>query len=104
MPRGRCATSRIWSINMSRIARAAALWLVLGVSSAGCATSHQEQQRALAHQQSSDEAAANGQYGIAGSEQRKAEESHHKASVKAIDEGKPIPPQTKTGDQPAYEN
>ena len=69
-----------------------------------CATSHQEQQRALAHQQNSDNAAANGQYGIAGSEERKAEEAHHKAAVKAIDEGKPIPPQTKAGDKPSNDN
>ena len=89
---------------MSRTMFAAALWLIAGVSSAGCATSHQEQQRALAHQQNSDAAAANGQYGIAGSEERKAEESHHKAAQKAIDEGKPIPPQTKPGDKPSSDN
>jgi|KBSMisStandDraft_5_1062788.scaffolds.fasta_scaffold3758538_1 hypothetical protein len=89
---------------MNRIVWAAGLGLVLGVSSAGCATSHQEQQRALAHQQNSDNAAANGQYGIAGSEERKAEEAHHKAAVKAIDEGKPIPPQTKAGDKPSNDN
>lgn len=89
---------------MSRITLAAGLWLVVGVLSGGCATSHQEQQRALAHQQNSDTAAANGQYGIAGSEQRKAESDHHKAAVKAIDEGQPIPPQTRSGDKPANEN
>ena len=89
---------------MSRTMFAAALWLLAGVSSAGCATSHQEQQRALAHQQNSDAAAANGQYGIADSEQRKAEEAHHKAAQKAIDEGKPIPPQTKPGDKPANDS
>ena len=86
---------------MSRIMFAAGLWLVVGISSPGCATSHQEQQRALAHQQNSDTAAANGQYGIAGSEERKAEDAHHKAAIKAIDEGKPIPPQTRPGDKPA---
>ena len=89
---------------MSRTLFAATLWLLAGVSSSGCATSHQEQQRALAHQQNSDAAAANGQYGIAGSEERKAEEAHHKAAQKAIDEGKPIPPQTKPGDKPASDN
>jgi len=89
---------------MNRIVWAAGLWLVLGVWWAGCATSHQEQQRALAHQQNSDNAAANGQYGIAGSEQRKAEDAHHKAAVKAIDEGKPLPAQTKAGDKPSNEN
>ena len=78
--------------------------LVVGVSTFGCATSGQEQQRALAHQQNSDDAAANGQYGIAGAEQRKAEDSHHKATTKAIDEGKPLPPQTQPGDRPANNN
>jgi hypothetical protein len=78
--------------------------LILGLSAVGCATSRQEQQRALAHQQSSDTAAANGQFGIAGDEQRKAEDAHHKATIKAIDEGKPLPPQTKVGDHPATEN
>ena len=75
--------------------------VVVAACASGCATSNQEQQRALAHQQNSDTAAANGQYGIAGSEQRKAEDAHHKASVKAMDEGKPIPAQTKAGDKPA---
>lgn len=78
--------------------------LVVAVSAFGCATSGQEQQRALGHQQNSDNAAANGQYGIAGDEQRKAEDSHHKATTKAIDEGKPLPPQTKAGDKPAVAN
>ena len=78
--------------------------LVVGASAFGCATSGQEQQRALRHQQNSDNAAANGQYGIAGDEQRKAEDSHHKATTKAIDEGKPLPPQTKAGDKPAPTN
>jgi hypothetical protein len=86
---------------MKRIMTAAAVFALVAGSASGCATSNQEQQRALAHQENSDTAAANGQYGIAGSEQRKAEESHHKASVKAIDEGKPIPAQTKAGDKPA---
>jgi|GEM_PF-1501077 len=74
---------------------------VMGLSTAltsGCATSREEQRSALIHQQNSDVAATNGQYGIAGSEQRKAEDAHHKAVKKAIDEGKPIPPQTKPGD------
>jgi hypothetical protein len=83
---------------------ASSLALALAVGASGCATSGQEQQRALAHQQNSDNAAANGQYGIAGAEQRKAEDSHHKAATKAIDEGKPLPPQTKAGDKPANAN
>jgi hypothetical protein len=82
---------------------AAGCSLLLVGSAIGCATSHQEQQRALAHQQNSDTAAGNGQYGIAGSEERKAQDAHHKAAIKAIDEGKPIPPQTKPGDKPATE-
>ena len=86
---------------MKRMMTAAGFFLVVAACASGCATSNQEQQRALAHQQNSDTAAANGQYGIAGSEQRKAEDAHHKASVKAIDEGKPIPAQTKSGDKPA---
>jgi len=86
---------------MKRMMIAGGFALVIGACAFGCATSGQEQQRALAHQQNSDTAAANGQYGIAGSEQRKAEDSHHKATTKAIDEGKALPPQTKTGDKPA---
>ncbi len=86
---------------MNKTICAFALALLAGACAAGCATSRQEQQRALAHQQNSDTAASNGQYGIAGSEERKAEDAHHKATVKAIDEGKPLPPQTKPGDKPA---
>ena len=66
----------------------------------GCTTSRQAQREARVHQYNSDVAAGNGQYGIAGSEQRKAEDSHHEAVKKAINEGQPIPPQTHTGEQP----
>jgi len=86
---------------MKKMVVAGGFGLLVGVSAFGCATSGQEQQRALAHQQNSDTAAANGQYGIAGAEQRKAEDSHHKATTKAIDEGQPLPPQTRTGDKPS---
>ncbi len=72
--------------------------IILMACTVGCATSHQEQRKALVHQQNSDVAASNGQYGIAGSEQGKAADSHHRAVKKAIAEGKPIPPQTKPGD------
>ena len=89
---------------MKRIMTAAAVFALVAGSASGCATSNQEQQRALAHQENSDTAAANGQYGIAGSEQRKAEAAHHQAAKKAIDEGKPIPPQTKPGDKPSSDN
>lgn len=67
----------------------------------GCAgTSNEQQTKALTHQQSSDEAARNGQYGRADAEQRKAHEAHHDAVMKAISEGNAIPPQTKPGDAP----
>jgi hypothetical protein len=89
---------------MKNIVIAACFSLFAGVVASACATSGQEQQRALAHQRNSDNAAANGQYGIAGSEERKAEDSHHKAAVKAIDEGKRIPPETKPGDVPASDS
>lgn len=71
---------------------------LLAASAFGCATSNEEQQRAMGHQQSSDQAARNGQYGVAGAEQRKAEDAHHKAVTKAIDEGKTIPEPTQRGD------
>jgi hypothetical protein len=86
---------------MNQILIVAGFSIVMGAGAAGCATSGQEQQHALRHQQSSDIAASNGQYGIAGSEERKAEKSHHAAAVKAIDEGNTIPPQPQRGDQPA---
>ena len=67
----------------------------------GCGgTSAQDQQRALTYQQKSDEAAKEGQYGVAGADQRKAQDAHYSAVTKAIDEGKPIPPQPKPGDVP----
>ena len=67
----------------------------------GCgASSSEEQRRALTYQQSSDEAAKNGQYGLAGEDQQKAQDAHHNAVNKAIEEGKPIPPQTRFGDAP----
>jgi hypothetical protein len=64
------------------------------------ATSSEEQRRALIHQQKSDDAAKQGQFGIAGDEQQNAQDAHHEAVNKAIDEGQPIPPQTKPGDVP----
>ena len=74
--------------------------LIAAASTAGCATSSEEQRRALTHQSASDQAASRGEFGVAGSEQRKAADAHHSAVTKAIDEGKPIPPQTKAGDTP----
>jgi hypothetical protein len=74
---------------------------LLVASAIGCgASSGEEQRRALTYQQNSDDAARKEQYGIAGEEQRKAHDAHHNAVTKAIDEGKPIPPQTKFGDVP----
>lgn len=73
---------------------------LLVVSVIGCgASSSEEQRRALTHQNNSDEAARQGQFGIAGDEQREAADAHHEAVKKAIEEGKPIPPQTKPGDR-----
>jgi hypothetical protein len=64
----------------------------------GCATSADEQRSAHSHQAKSDVAATNGQYGIAGSEEREAVDAHHRAVKKALDEGNPIPPPTQRGD------
>jgi len=70
-------------------------------SAIGCgASSSEEQRRAVIHQNNADEAAQQGQYGVAGDEQRKAEDAHAKAVQKAMDEGKPIPRQTRPGDPP----
>ena len=66
----------------------------------GCATTSEESQRNAAdHQYRSDQAASSGFYGVAADEQRKAADDHHDAVKKAIDEGKPIPPQPKAGDK-----
>ncbi|KYF87706.1 hypothetical protein [Sorangium sp. So ce388] len=74
---------------------------VLIASAIGCAaTSAEEQRRAVTHQHNADEAAHQGQYGMASDEQRKAEEAHARAVKKAMDEGKPIPRQTRPGDPP----
>jgi hypothetical protein len=76
--------------------------VVCASAAVGCgASSAQEQQKALVHQENSDNAADAGAYGTAEAEQRKAQDAHHDAVTKAIDEGRPIPPQTKPGDQPA---
>lgn len=74
---------------------------VLISSAIGCgATSAEEQRRAVVHQNNADQAAQQGQYGVAGDEQRKAEDSHARAVQKAMDEGKPIPRQTWQGQPP----
>ena len=65
--------------------------LVTGLLGAGCATtSAQEQRQAEQHQRNSDEAARNGQFGIAGDEQRQAQQSQSKAVMKSLDEGKTV--------------
>jgi len=75
----------------------------MALMGAGCATtSAQEQHKAEQHQQSSDAAAKNGQYGVAGDEQRQAQEAQNKAIMKGIDEGKavtPVPPAPTTAAQ-----
>jgi hypothetical protein len=77
------------------------LTAVLAISVIGCgATSAEEQRRSQTHQHNSDEAAEQGKFGVAGDEQRAAHDSHHDAVTKAIDEGKPIPPQPRRGDPP----
>lgn len=66
---------------------------------AACGASSSEAQRAaLVHQEKSDAAADAGAFSTAEAEQRKAQDAHHDAVTKAIDEGKPIPPQPKPGD------
>jgi len=67
----------------------------------GCgASSAEETRRAQTHQHNSDQAAQQGQYGVAGDEQRAAADAHHDAVKKAIDEGKPLPPEPQRGDPP----
>lgn len=86
---------------MRKLICMAAFGSLLGASAIGCgASSSEEQRRALTYQQTSDEAARRGQYGVAGEDQQKAQDAHHRAVDKAIDEGKAIPPQTKFGDAP----
>ena len=65
--------------------------VLTGLMGAGCATtSSQEQRAAEQHQRNSDDAAHNGQYGIAADEQRQAQQSQSKAVQKSLDEGKPV--------------
>ena len=65
--------------------------VVTGLMGAGCATtSAQEQRQAEQHQRNSDDAARNGQFGIAADEQRQAQQSQSKAVQKSLDEGKPV--------------
>ena len=84
---------------MKNLITLVALAGLLSASAFGCgASSNEEQRRALTYQQNSDEAARDGHYGVAEENQRKAQDAHYKAVTKAIDEGQPIPPQTKYGD------
>ena len=65
--------------------------VLTGLMGAGCATtSAQEQRQAEQHQRNSDDAARNGQFGIAADEQRRAQQSQSKAVQKSLDEGKPV--------------
>jgi len=69
---------------------------IVGASAMGCgATSAEDQRRAVVHQNNADRAAQQGQYGVAGDEN-----AHAEAVQKAMDEGKPIPRQTRPGDPP----
>ena len=77
--------------------------VLTGVIGAGCATTAaQEQRQAEQHQRNSDEAARNGQYGVAGDEQRQAQQSQSKAVMKSLDEGKTVNrvPDAPTATQP----
>jgi hypothetical protein len=77
------------------------LTAIVVASVIGCgSTSAEETRRAQTHQHNSDQAAQQGQFGIAGDEQRAAADSHHDAVKKAIDEGKPLPPEPRRGDPP----
>jgi hypothetical protein len=65
--------------------------VLTGLLGGGCATTAaQEQRQAEQHQRNSDDAARNGQYGIAGDEQRQAQQSQSKAVMKSLDEGKAV--------------
>lgn len=65
--------------------------LLTGLMGAGCATTAaQEQRQAEQHQRNSDDAARNGQFGIAADEQRQAQQSQNKAVMKSLDEGKMV--------------
>jgi hypothetical protein len=86
---------------MKSIVVMTSLTAILVASVIGCgSTSAESQRRAQTHQHNSDRAAEQGQYKIAEEEQRRAADSHHDAVTQAIDEGKPIPPQTRRGDPP----
>ena len=64
---------------------------VIALVGAGCATtSAQEQRQAEQHQRNSDDAARNGQFGVAGDEQRQAQQSQARAVQKSLDEGKSV--------------
>jgi hypothetical protein len=65
----------------------------MGILGAGCATTSaaEEQRQAQSYQRNSDAAARNGQYEIAGQQQRKAQDSQNKAIMKSMDEGKSVP-------------
>jgi pectin methylesterase-like acyl-CoA thioesterase len=74
-------------------ALAISLALSMGIVGTGCATSAAEEQRqAQSYQRNSDAAAKNGQYEVAGQQQRKAQDAQNKAIMKSIDEGKSVPP------------
>ena len=73
--------------------------IAAGLLAVACATSAaQEQRQAQIHQSKADDAGKDARYGVAGDEQRKAADAHHRAVKKALDEGTPVPVAPKAGD------
>ena len=86
---------------MKNILAMTSLAAIVVASVSGCgASSAEESRNAQTHQYNSDEAAKQGQFGVAGDEQKAAADAHNDAVKKAIDEGKPLPPEPRRGDPP----
>jgi len=87
---GKMKTTRV---AFSPPALAISLALSMGIVGTGCATTSaaEEQRQAQSYQRNSDAAAKNGQYEVAGQQQRKAQESQNKAVMKSMDEGNSVP-------------
>lgn len=83
---------------MSSITRSLLLISSFAFVGACASTSAEATGRAQAHQYKSDQAAAQGFYGVAAQEQRKAADEHQDAVDKAIQEGTEIPMQPQPGD------
>ena len=76
---------------MKRTTLIAVSLMAAGSFGLGCATSADYRRDEAVHDANARDAAANGQYGAAQSEQRKAEDSRHDANNAAINEGQPMP-------------